>query len=123
MTYADHQACQTLADLVIKLRPKWDRWILLSVLQSHAHNVTLEDLTVASVRVASDPTIDTPKAIGWKSRHYRDLDTAPVMVHKQRERCDVCGKTEERCITERPGPDDHAYTPHIPDDHRRRRAS
>lgn len=119
MTHADHHARVALAEIIIKIRPAWPHWLICSVLQAHAHNVTLEDLTIAAVRVAMDKTIDTPKAIGWKSRHYRDLDTAPMIVSKQRERCDICGKTEERCVTDRPGPDDHVYTPHTPEPRRR----
>lgn len=111
MTYPTHEDRVHLAELVVAVRPKWERWLVLSILQSHSHNVTLVDMTIAAMRIANDPTIDTPKAIGWKNKHYRDLDTAPAIVTKHRERCDVCGKPEERCLTERPGPDDHDYTP------------
>lgn len=111
MRYPTRQDRDHLADLVCSIRPEWQRWLVLSILQAHAHNIDLVDMTIAAVRTAADKTIDTPKAIGWRSRHWRDLDTAPAQVTKHRQRCSVCGKTEEACWTQRPGPDDHAFDP------------
>lgn len=99
-----------ITDLLRSLRPDWERFLIEAVLQSHAHHVDLADLVQASVRTAKDPTMMSPKAIGWATRHWRDLDTQPVQVANDRVRCDVCGKPERKCLTERPGPDDHPFT-------------
>lgn len=98
-----------ITDLVRSLRPDWPRHIIEAVLQSHYHHVDLADLTQAAVRCAADPTLNTPKAIGWAGRHWRDLETQPAPVAHDNRRCDVCQKPEHRCLTERPGPDDHAF--------------
>jgi hypothetical protein len=100
-----------ITDLVRSLRPEWERFIIEAVLQSHAHHVDLADLVQAAVRTASDQTIKTPKAIGWASRHWRDLDTQPIEVADKGQRCFTCGKPERKCLTERPGPDDHPFEP------------
>lgn len=103
---------EALAGLLHSLRSDWDRWLILSVLQSHP-DVDLSDLIVASVRCAQDPQAPA-KAIGWRTRYWSGLDTAPVVVADGRRRCSVCGKPERRCLTERPGPDDHPWSPSEP---------
>lgn len=101
-----------LTDLLRSLRPDWDRWLVESVLQSHAHQYDLADLVEATVRVARDENIGTPKGLFWSTRHWRGLDTQPSSTSGNRLRCYVCGKTEAKCATERPGlDDDHEFEP------------
>lgn len=104
---------EALADLLHSLRPDWDRWLILSVLQSHP-DVDLADLMIATARCARDDNAPA-KAIGWRSRYWSGLDTAPTPVADDRVRCSVCGKPERRCLLERPGPDDHPWTPTVPE--------
>lgn len=106
-----------LVDLVHSLRPDWDKWMVRSVIQSHAHAHALADLVVAATRYAADPTNRDPRGIGWRGKHWRDLDTEPTRNGvNQRVRCYTCGKTEDRCLTERPGPDDHEFEATLPAD-------
>ena len=106
-TRADRVA---LTDLLRSIRPDWDRWLIESVLQSHERSYDIADLAVAAIRWAHDPRATTPKGIVWPGRHWRDLDDQPDSSRiNDGPRCSVCGKPEARCITERPGPDDHEF--------------
>lgn len=100
-----------IAALVASIRPDWPGAVIASVLQSHAHQVHAADLAVAAIRAAQNPELRTPKAIGWRGPHWDGAKTTP-QHHEPRERCGVCGKTEPRCVMERPGrDDDHAFEP------------
>lgn len=100
-----------LVALVAQARPDWDSGLVRIVLHSHADQVTGNDLAVAALRCAANPDMPTPKAIGWRGPHWDGLATMPVEV-APRERCSVCGKTEPRCYSVRPGlDDDHVFDP------------
>lgn len=96
--------------LVCQVRPDWPAWQVKSVLQSHAGQVHLADLAVAALRAAQSPTLQTPRAIGWRGPHWDGATTLPPAI-APRARCGVCGKTEDRCAIDRPGPDDHTFEP------------
>lgn len=98
-----------LADLLADLRPDWDRWLISAVVRSHP-SVPVLDLATAAIRLAGDPTKPV-KAIGWRGPHWAGIASAPPVLAWSTPRCDVCGKTEDRCWLERPGPDDHPFTP------------
>jgi hypothetical protein len=100
-----------IADLICGYRPGWDPNLVAYILRDASRDVASSDLAVAAIRYAADPKYDTPKGIKWKGPHWRDLATRPVDVQISEQRCDTCGKPESRCITERPGPDDHPFTP------------
>lgn len=106
MSKADRVA---LTDLIRSMRPDWERWLIEAVLQSHPGAV-LPDAAVAALRWAADPAHSTPKGIFWSGRHWQGLDSAPDRIDTG-PRCTVCGKPEGRCLTERPGPDDHEFEP------------
>lgn len=106
--HLEAQAREALATLVHELRPDWDTWLIGSVLQSHALTYPAGDLAVAAIRWASDPTSPTPKGIVWTGRHWHGLESSPAVI-RSGPRCTTCGKVESRCLTERPGPDDHAF--------------
>lgn len=98
--------------LVCQVRPDWDRAVTLSILRSHAHQVDGGDLAVAAIRAAQVSDFRTPKAIGWRGPHWSGLETEPPEHTESRTRCRICGKTEPRCYSERPGPgDDHTFEP------------
>lgn len=100
-----------IATLTASVRPDWPSHLVESVLQSHAHQVHVADLACAAMRAAQNPDLRTPKAIGWRGPHWDGAKTTPLH-HEPRERCNVCGKTEPRCVTERPGrDDDHEFEP------------
>lgn len=102
-----------LTDLLLSLRPDWERWLVRSVLTAHPH-LDPADLTIAAVRWSRDMS-HTPKGIAWSGAHWSGLGSAPDPASRDRgPRCDVCDKPEGRCITERPGPDDHPFTPKEP---------
>lgn len=96
---------QAIARLAHSTRPDWPEAAILTVLQSHAAQVHLADLTVAAMRAAQRPEFRTPRAIGWRGPHWDGAKTMPLEV-AAKDRCDTCGKTEPRCLTERPGQDD-----------------
>lgn len=108
-THATRDHCQAIASLAHAARPDWPEPAILSVLQSHAAQVHLADLTVAAMRAAQRPEFRTPRAIGWRGPHWDGAKTLPVEV-AAKDRCDTCGKVESRCLTERPGlDDDHVF--------------
>lgn len=101
-----------LTDIIRSIRPDWDRWLIESILQSHAHRFAMGDLARAAINWAMDPTSTTPKGIVWAGSHWRGLDTQPDHVNVDLgPRCSTCDKPEGRCLTERPGPDDHPFEP------------
>lgn len=96
--------------LVCQERPEWDPALVRLVLHAHTALVDGTDLAVAALRCAADRYYLTPKAIGWRGRHWDGLDSKPLEA-RTGPRCSVCGKPEPRCYGERPGPDDHAFEP------------
>lgn len=99
-----------LVALACQERPDWDPGLTRVVLLDLAKRVSGNDLAIATLRVAADPTLP-PKAIGWRGKHWRDLDTCPPELERP-ARCGVCGKPEPRCLVERIGiDDDHAFEP------------
>lgn len=98
------------AALVHAIRPEWEEWLVRQVLSAHRQRVDLPDLIEAAVRCARDSQLSTPKAITFRGKHWRDLATAPDEVTGG-PRCTTCQKIEARCLTERPGPDDHPFEP------------
>lgn len=112
MTYnLGPDAIDHLAYLVHAERPDWDEWVIRSILQSHALQVNGTDLSIAALRCARNPDMPGPKAIGWRGPHWRDLATVPPKMLDP-ERCDVCGKPEPDCWSQRPGRgDDHVFSP------------
>lgn len=102
---------QAITTLVLGTRPSWDEWQVRAVLSAHRGQVDAPDLAVAAVRCANDPNQISPKCIGWRGPHWRGLGTMPAQHRERLERCHECGKPEDRCLTERPGPDDHDFVP------------
>lgn len=98
-----------IAALVANIRPDWDPGLVRVVLLSHRDQVDGADLAVAAIRAARNLNFRTPKSIGWRGPHWRDLDTQPIAVARDTRRCGICGKTEPRCYSERVGPDDHEF--------------
>lgn len=108
---ASDQELDAIAFLVSQARPEWQAGLVLSVLTAHRSQVDAADLAVAALRAARNPDYRTPKTIGWRGEHWRGLTTV-IPDMKPRERCGVCGKTEDRCETQRVGlDDDHAFEP------------
>lgn len=100
-----------VARLVEQERPDWDPVLVKLVLHSHTSLVDGSDLAIAALRAAQNRDLPTPKAIGWRGPHWRDLATQPIEV-RAAERCTTCGKPEPRCVMERPGrDDDHRFEP------------
>ena len=100
-----------IVELVTAIRPSWDPGLVRVVLHSHADAVNGADLAIAALRCAADESMPYPKSIGWRGSHWDGLATMPLDVAPL-ERCDVCGKTEPRCYSERVGiDDDHAFEP------------
>ena len=112
MTYnAAPDTIDRLAYLVHAERPSWDFALIKVVLLSHAMQVDGTDLAIAALRCAKNPDLPSPKAIGWRGKHWDDLGTKPPQIADP-ERCDTCGKPEPRCWSERPGvDDDHQFVP------------
>lgn len=112
MSYqASPETLDHLAALVHQARPDWEPMLVRVILQSHAHHVDGNDLAIAALRAAANPDLPKPASIGWRGPHWRGLDTMPPNVAPSR-RCNVCGKTEPDCYTQRPGrDDDHAFEP------------
>jgi hypothetical protein len=109
-TQTTPKATALLTDLLLQLRPDWERWLVRSVLTSHP-DLDPGDLTIAAVRWAKDMS-HTPKGIGWSGAHWHGLGSSPDPHARDRgPRCSACGKPEGRCLTERPGPDDHEFEP------------
>lgn len=110
MHTATDEDIEHLASLVYSIRPKmdWERWLIRQVLTAHRDRVDVADLAEAAVRCARDSQLSTPKAITFRGPHWRGLDTAPPEITGG-PRCTTCGKIEARCLTERPGPDDHPF--------------
>lgn len=99
-----------LSGLVCEIRPDWDWGLVRVVLVSHRRAVSAGDLAVAVLRGAQDPRVPSPKALMWRGPHWDGLATRPESAQPRR-RCGVCGKTEDRCHLDRPGPDDHPFEP------------
>lgn len=100
-----------IALLVNQARPDWPPALVLSVLEGHATNVDGSDLAIAAIRAARTPTYRTPKTIGWRGPHWDGLTTQPAGMLPT-ARCGVCGKFEDRCLTQRIGlDDDHEFEP------------
>jgi hypothetical protein len=99
-----------LTALVYSIRTDWEQWLIRSVLAAHCDRVALADLAEAAVRCARDSQLHTPKAITFRGKHWQGLETAPPEITGG-PRCTTCGKIEARCLTERPGPDDHEFEP------------
>lgn len=110
MQTATDQDIENLSALVYSIRPDWERWLIRQVLAAHRTRVAVADLAEAAVRCARDSQLSTPKAITFRGKHWHGLDTAPPEITGG-PRCDVCGKREAQCLTVRPGPDDHPFTP------------
>lgn len=98
-----------LVALIYEVRPDWESVVVRAVLNAHADQVRLSDLSVAAIRCAADPTVVSPKVIGWRGPHWRGLQTKPGIPSDPGPKCGVCGKPEPRCWSERPGPDDHQF--------------
>lgn len=113
MQIATPQDIDNLSALVSSIRPDWQQWLVRQVIAAHRERVDLADLSEAAVRCARDSQLDTPKAITFRGAHWRGLDTAPAEITGG-PRCTTCGKIEARCLTERPGPDDHPFEPKDP---------
>lgn len=99
-----------IVQLVWQVRPGWDPDLVRLVLEHHVTHVDGNDLAIAALRCASDENMLTPKTIGWRGPHWRDLDTRPHEVKDPRW-CAVCMKPEPRCETERWADDDHTFEP------------
>lgn len=100
-----------LAFLVHCERPDWDEYLVRAILGAHALQVNGTDLAIAALRAARNRDLPAPKAIGWRGPHWDGLDTKPAKMQDP-ERCDVCGKIEPDCWSQRPGRgDDHVFTP------------
>lgn len=107
--HASTETLDHIAALVNQARPDWDAMLVRVILQGHAHQVDGNDLAIAALRAAANLDLPRPAAIGWRGPHWRDLATVPPEAERPK-RCNVCGKTEPRCYTERPGrDDDHAF--------------
>lgn len=103
-----------IAALVTAIRPSWEPGLVKLVLHSHTSIVNGADLAIAALRCAADESMPYPKSIGWRGRHWDGLETMPLDVAPL-DRCDVCGKVEPRCYSERIGiDDDHAFEPRRP---------
>lgn len=108
---ATTDAIEHIAALVVQQRPEWDAALVKIILHSHAGQVDGNDLAIAALRAAGNPDLPTPKAIGWRGRHWDGLGTVPPDVAPA-ERCFVCGKREPECWSSRPGrDDDHVFEP------------
>lgn len=103
----------SIADLVWQERPEWDRPLVGIILRDLARYVDGSDLAIAALRAAQNRAVPEPRAIAWRGPHWRDLNSLPPEA-KAQARCSVCGKVESRCLTERPGPDDHRFEPTDP---------
>lgn len=97
-----------LVNLIYEVRPDWEPGLVRLVLNAHVDQVTLCDLSIASLRAASNLDARSPKVIGWRGPHWQGLRTKPIEV-RDPAICGVCGKPEPRCWGERPGPDDHVF--------------
>ena len=64
------------------------------------------------VRFARSRTIEELQGYAARSRRPASPSRTPTRstTTETGPRCTVCGKVEARCIAERPGPDDHAFT-------------
>lgn len=102
-----------VAYLVHQKRPSWDVLTVRVVLHSHAHEVDGNDLAIAALRAAADDRLPTPKAIGWRGPHWRDLKTCPPEAKRQPV-CGVCRKVESKCYDRKGLDDDHAFEPVTP---------
>jgi hypothetical protein len=99
---------------VCEMRPDWDEWVVGAVLRDLSQRVPVEDWAPAALLAAANLDLPSPKAIIWRGSHWDHAKVKPAEV-TERERCDVCGKTESRCLTQRPGKDDdHPFTPATP---------
>lgn len=111
MTYtASPDTVRHIAALVEQTRPEWDEFLVRIVLHDLAPRVDGNDLAIAALRCAADPKLPTPKAIGWRGRHWRDLDSTPPDLGA-RPICRICGKPEHRCYDRKGIDDDHAFEP------------
>lgn len=100
-----------LVALLQQVRPQWDVGLVRIVLLNLAPQVELADLIVAATRCAVVSDYPTPKAIGWRGKHWDGLGSVPGPAAPS-ERCDVCSKPEPRCYGERVGiDDDHTFAP------------
>lgn len=103
-----------LVALIEQVRPDWDPSLVRVILLNHRTSVDAADLAIAAIRAARNVDIPTPKSIGWRGPHWDGAVTLPPAI-APREKCSVCGLTEERCYSIRPGrDDDHAFTPARP---------
>lgn len=108
---ASDRELEAIAFLVEQTRPGWAASLVLSVLQGHRDQVNAPDLAIAALRAAQTPDFRTPKTIGWRGPHWQGLASAPEEVRRL-ARCGVCGKTEDKCETQRLGlDDDHDFEP------------
>lgn len=99
-----------IVQLVEQVRPQWDPALVRIVLLSHTSHVHGNDLAIAALRCASDENMPSPKAIGWRGPHWRDLGSKPPEV-KDQQWCGICTKPESRCRSERLADDDHDFEP------------
>lgn len=105
------ETIEHIAALVTAIRPSWEPGLVKLVLHSHTGVVNGADLAIAALRCAANEDMPYPKSIGWRGPHWDGLETMPLDVAPL-DRCDVCGKTEPRCYSERIGiDDDHAFEP------------
>lgn len=109
MSYtASAEVIDHIVGLIQQERPQWDASLVRVVLHSHASQVDGTDLAIAALRCAKDEKMPSPKAIGWRGPHWRDLATKPAEV-KEQQWCGICTKPESRCRTERLADDDHEF--------------
>lgn len=118
MYTATPETIEHIVLLVEHARPEWEPALVRIILNNLASQVDGSALAVAAIRAANDPDMPSPKAIGWRGKHWEGLWSAPPEVQGG-PRCDVCEKTEARCYGERPGPDDHVFTPRPREESRR----
>ncbi len=102
---------QKVTAVVLELRPDWDEYVVQALVSDLSQRLPLESWVPAVIRGAATPDLTSPRAILWRGPHWDDAKVKPPEV-EERDRCDVCGRTESRCVMTRPGVgDDHVFTP------------
>lgn len=104
-------AVEKVTDLVMELRPEWDEYVVRAMARDLSQRLPLDSWVPAVIRGAATPDLPQPRAILWRGPHWDHTKQRPPEV-QERDRCDVCGKVESRCVMARPGvDDDHPFTP------------
>lgn len=117
---AELRHVQAIALLVCDERPEWDPQLVRIVLMDLATRVDGCDLARAALAAAATETVPSPKAIGWRGPHWRDLASCPPELERPRI-CQVCGRAEPECVSVRVGGDDHEFEAGHARLHRRQR--